>query len=748
MRVSIDDVKPGMVLSEDVLLPNGTILVNASHTLDEKLIEMLHKRQIEFLQIVNQDGDPEQKDEPTITETVHEPAAESEATEGEQVVQLETPEPLPKVMVRIADDGMSAAIRIDPVENCKTEIEAAFIVEQLEHNNVTFGIDEKAVNAAVANWNDKKSMVRVDNIAKGAEPTPGTQGAFTLKVSVVSENSDVTAIRKATHFWQVASLLGNVQPVDKGAIVAERDPDTPPVPGKKVTGEIITIDTMQPTPMDFDEGVTVSQDQRTATASVKGIPYFVKGHFGILELDFNGQPELKVSSDRMSAELVIHAPGPGGKLPDQRGIERLFTVHTINHGIQEDILKDLFANLTKGELPQEPVRVAEGQPPQPGENGKVEFFFDTTSTLEPKKNPDGSVDFKSLSIVHSVSEGDKLARLVAPTKGVAGKDITGQELPAKDGTDAVLPFGENTTEDPNDPAVLISTTDGNVRYNGKTVEVSEGFIVKGDVDFSTGNVNYAKSVIVQGDIKSGFDVTCGGNLEVTGTIEDSQVMVDGDVLCKHGFVGQGKGLVEAKGNVNIGFLKNQTIRSRQNVIVAKECINAAIFAKKSIVVHGKPLSVAGGNLVARDSITVYTVGNVSQIRTVLEVGLDFSLIEELEKTEKVLGEVSGNLKKLAESANKFKRLLIIKKKLPPKEEFLYNKLKNSISGFHQQMQQLEERKKLITSKMKSLDNAFIKIEHMAMPGSVFKIGERFFSVREEISGPKVIRAVQHQIKVF
>ncbi|MBD3321712.1 MAG: DUF342 domain-containing protein, partial [Chitinivibrionales bacterium] len=233
-----------------------------------------------------------------------------------------------------------------------------------------------------------------------------------------------------------------------------------------------------------------------------------------------------------------------------------------------------------------------------------------------------------------------------------------------------------------------------------------------------------------------------------GTIEDSRITVGGNVLCKFGFLGQGKGLIEAKGNVNIGFLKNQRVRSRKNVSIAKEALNAVIYAKNSIEVFGNPLSVAGGHLIARDSIIVYTAGNNSNIRTILEVGLDFTMVEGLKKIETQIEEISENKSKLLEPIKRFNRLIKARKKLPAKEEFLFNKLKNTLKRYEQQITELESRKNAIEKKMRDTENAFIKINHAAMPGTIFKIGTRYHLVKDELVGPKTVRLIKNQFRIL
>jgi hypothetical protein len=280
------------------------------------------------------------------------------------------------------------------------------------------------------------------------------------------------------------------------------------------------------------------------------------------------------------------------------------------------------------------------------------------------------------------------------------------------------------------------------------VEISEGYVVKGDVDFSTGNVKYAKSVIVGGDIKSGFTIDCGGDLQVSGTIEDATLNVGGVVLGKLGFIGQGKGIIESKGDVHLGFMKNQTIRCRNSVTIAREAINSTIFARKSITVLGNPLSVAGGTLCTRNLISVYTVGNNSGIKTMLEVGVDFTLLEELEKTEKQLETIGQDCKKIIASYKKYDHLLKIKKSLPPKELQIFHKLRTTLVKYSEQIKALERRKNALSSRVNDKSNAQLKITHAAMPGTMIKIGERHHLVREEIIGPKTVAMVKGEIKIF
>jgi hypothetical protein len=278
------------------------------------------------------------------------------------------------------------------------------------------------------------------------------------------------------------------------------------------------------------------------------------------------------------------------------------------------------------------------------------------------------------------------------------------------------------------------------------VEVSEGFSVKGDVDLSTGNIKYPKSVTIKGDVKSGFSVDVGGDVEIGGSVEDAVIECGGNVLVKQGFVGSGKGIINAKENVTVAFVRNQEIKARQDIFVAREAIGAKLWAKNKIEVAGKPFSIAGGHISARNEIKAYTIGNQSGSRTEVEVGIDFTLVEEQAKTEDKIKELNLSRAKVLENLQKLRHVKQLKKQLQPKEDFLLKKLEAMEQKINQQLDALEKRKTMIAQKLLEVGKAKITVEHSVYPGTVIKIGDRHMVVTKEIIGPKSIMYVNGDIE--
>lgn len=648
------------------------------------------------------------------------------------------------LIVHVSPDSMSAHLNLDPVAEREGILTVEHLKNELARNGVTYGINEEKLQEIVDSWNEKPEFLESPPVAKGSAPEPGREGKIQIKVKHLVNMKDIEQAREAQYFWEIASLSSRPQRVDPGTVIAEAGTALPALPGKSVYGELISPqENHKESNAKLGENIAVSEDRRTYSATVTGIVIDVDNMPEVTPLDFNGAVEVQTSPDKMKAELVVHPAGEGGKMPSLEEIQSLLRKNGVVRGIQEEKLYQICENLHQKKSGSEIVLIAKGEAAQKGEDGKVELLFDAETSLRPKINQDGSADYKNVSIITTVLQGTKLARLHSPSKGRPGFDITGKILPAMDGTEAKLPAGANTAVSSDDPNCLVATIDGIVRYNGITVDVNEGYVISGDVDFSTGNVSYDRSVVVNGDIKSGFDVHCGGDLQVGGVIEDCRITVGGNLLCKYGFLGQGNGIIEAKGDVNLGFMKNQTVRCRGNVSVAKEVINSTIIARKSIHLHGNPLSVAGGTLTAHESIVVETTGNSSGVKTVLEIGPDFTMTEELHRTEIQMSELNANLSKLVHTVKDSNP-----KRMSSDQLEILKKIRQKITTIEQQISILEQRKKVLSDKLNNFDASFISIERDSHPGTVFRIGHRFHFVKETITGPKTVRLIDHEIKIL
>lgn len=728
MLISLENALPGMTLAEDVYGQQGYLLAPKGHQLDTVLIQLCKNYSIASLPITDDSTPSSQQPLSAAPKIAAAPAAQ------------------PRFSVAINHDALSARLVVEPNENGPDcELDLATIMQVLAKHEITFGIDTNQIAKLIEQWNQSKRRYELHTIAQGLAPKPAAEGPLQCKLQHITCQKDFELVSKAHYFWEVARELPLLEPVKLRQVVAEKQVVHPAVPGRNIFGihlfseEVIAID------LTLQEGVEYSEDKKRIFATSEGVLYAFEDTIGILPLDFNGIFSITVAPNAMSATLNVHPAGPGGSLPGKKELARLIAEQSIVYGIDTTIIDHTIAACASGTPPEEPVIIAQGSEPVHGENGHIEYHFSTTSSLTPKTNSDGSVDYKSVEIVNSVAKNQLLASCHPPLSGVDGATVLGTKILADKGVPARLPVGPHTVPDPSNPDHLQAATDGIVRLTGEAVEVCEGFVIPGNVDFSTGNINYDKTVIVNGDIKSGFDVHCGEDLQISGTIEESHITVGGNLLCRYGFVGQGRGIIEAKGDVNLGFMKNQTVKSFKSITIAKEAINCTLRARNAITVHGSPLSVAGGTLIARVSIIVHTVGNHSGIRTHLEAGRDYLVVEELALLERQQHDLTTQCAKQENLLAGLQKTTRHKKLPTAKEQLQKDEYVASIHHLQQQLFIIDHRKTILSNRMYQLNDASIKIEHMAFAGTMFKFGDRRHLLKEEVSGPKTIRYYNQEI---
>ncbi|MCL2689452.1 MAG: FapA family protein [Chitinispirillia bacterium] len=644
--------------------------------------------------------------------------------------------------VRLAADKMSATISIDRIEGLKGEICAEILTAKLNKAGVVHGIDKDLLAKVSDSWNRNPRYVETPPIAKGTYPEPGKEGLLKMAVKHLSIGKEINKVLGKKYFGEITMLAPKLQRVDQGTVIARREGTIPDVPGQNVLGEFFgKKQDEEVTASGIKEKNNVYISKNVYTAAKTGIVYIEREEPAVLPLEFDGFIDIQTAPDMMDAQLVIIPAGEGGKMPSEEGVRALIDSYNIIYGLDEKAISGAIARFTDGSITaQEVVEIARGLPAITGDDGYVEFTFNTESSMTPNLNEDGSVDYKNLNLITSVSEGDTLAILHPPAKGTPGRDILGRVRPAFDGKKSFLPVGTNTQISRTDHSLLVALVDGIVRYNGSNISIAEGHYINGDVDYSTGNVKYERSVCVKGDVRSGFDVDCGGDLQIHGIIEDCNLKIGGSLLSRGGFVGNGEGLIIAKGDVNLGFIKNQNVICEGSVNIAKESMNSNITAKK-IQIHGNTLSVAGGILAATDSIIVRTAGNISGIRSVLQIIPPLPLTEEYNKTETANKELQEKLKKVNQQMNT----------LPPKarlDKELMRKFRDAIAVVQQQITALEERLRKLHIEMNNYDEAFMRIDRCAFPGTIFKFGQRNMVLTEMLNGVKSLRLINGEIRVI
>ncbi|MDE3074213.1 MAG: FapA family protein, partial [Chloroflexota bacterium] len=161
----------------------------------------------------------------------------------------------------------------------------------------------------------------------------------------------------------------------------------------------------------------------------------------------------------------------------------------VTHGIDKQAIEAL-----DGRKLTRPTLIARGFDGSPSRDSAVEFLFpdeDPDVVLRPLIREDGTVDYRDLIRLHTVPSGTVLGRYLPATAGEPRRDVFGRETPHKTGNE-VPPqrfAGPNVSLAANGTDYIAARAGRPLREKGR-IEVMEVYAIQGDVDFSTGNVDF------------------------------------------------------------------------------------------------------------------------------------------------------------------------------------------------------------------------------------------------------------------
>ena len=375
---------------------------------------------------------------------------------------------------------------------------------------------------------------------------------------------------------------------------------------------------------------------------------------------YNARLNYSVTEDKMQAFVTMSKPANGGREMDLIDIKELLENSGIVYGIQEESINK---SLEEGNF-NIPILAAEGNPPINGKDAKIEFLVNVNKKIIPKFiGEEESIDYKDLSIVENVEEGQRLAEKIEASEGEEGTTVFGDKIETKGGKD-IDPkeiLGDNVKMS-DDGKFVIATINGQVVLKGKLLSVEPIFEVAGDVGPETGNINFIGSVLVKGSVSDNYSIKAEGNIDIQGTVGKCDLEAKGDIMVKLGIQGNENSFVRAGGDVIAKFIQFSNIEAGNNVVVTEAILNSNIDADNRIILIGKRASASGGRLRALTEVNGKVLGSQAGTKTLIETGVSPAkrrAIEEMEKEKEELDmaieEIERGIKSL-EQAAKIKKL--------------------------------------------------------------------------------------------
>lgn len=403
--------------------------------------------------------------------------------------------------------------------------------------------------------------------------------------------------------------------------------------------------------------------------------------------------------------------------------EELKSKH-VEYGIDIEVVKAI-SNLDDNIIEE---LVAEGQPHIHGVNSEIIHHYKETQNAHPKLLDDGSVDFKSLSLLQKVYAGDILASKVPSTEGINGITVTGKVIHAKNGKDVNFSFGENV-ELSEDGLNLIASCDGIYKMENNKVSVQNYLEFPDGVGINTGNVFFEGDVTVNGNVSDDYIIECDGDLNINGLVEGARIKVKGDLTITKGISGHEISVVTCGGNFVTGFIDNATVTVHGN-LEAGEILNSTIFCDGEVTVKGKKGHIIGGEITARYAINATTIGSRLGVITLINLGVDIDSIKEIKQLRVDIEKD----KKIA------KQLSTIEHTLRSKEykNIITEGEKNNLEKCHQNLVQIKYMIKDKSDRLEELQDLLIKAKagqiktETIYADTLIKIGKSSYFIDEAV----------------
>jgi len=358
----------------------------------------------------------------------------------------------------------------------------------------------------------------------------------------------------------------------------------------------------------------------------------------------NAVIQVRTGIGDMTAELTIIPPKDGGADATAADILAALSNHGVVHGIDNNIIEALASKPSYNKA----YIVAKGKEAVDGVSARLEYKIRLSKDMRPKENADGTVDYKDLGLIQNVRENEALCVKTPASAGEPGVTVRGAALPARPGKDIALPMGKNTIIT-DDDTKLVAACDGQADLVGSKINVLNLFTVNGDVDNSTGNINFVGSIVIQGSVKTGFMVKSDGNVTINGSVEDATVIAGGNLIIKEGIHGGGMGsrhIVQAGGFIKVKFIQNGNVKAGGDV-ESTFIQHSFIQSNTSVTVIGAKGRITGGRVVARNTITTPVAGGRhSIIPTTLEVGNDPEVTERHRQLSKQIETLQNQMSSL------------------------------------------------------------------------------------------------------
>jgi len=485
-------------------------------------------------------------------------------------------------------------------------------------------------------------------------------------------------------------------------------------------------------------GVVVKSDgsQLMFYAARNGKIILFKDRIFLLSENRDGSCNVTITSDMMEARIdCFPAMGTGSRLTVSSVVLKL-EHNKVVKGLDIAAIETAITAVNSSGMASQNSIAARGQPAQNGKNSTITFHFPSeVPDIGFKILPDGRIDYKKQAPLKMVTAGDLLATVSLPEPGIEGFTVTGEVLPAKEGSFDDVLEGENVRRGETGDCFYAQCS-GLISFHEMILSVYPHYQVDGDVDMHSGNINFNGSVTVYGNVKSGFEVKAAGDIFIAGSIEAATIEAGRDVRINGAVVGGNGTTVKAGRNIFAGHVQNAQLEAQGDVTIVRSAMHSFIYSTGKVFLHDNNGSIVGGSVNAMRGIEAVSIGSHMGTPTEVVVGSDFMIKRRKNEIQQIIRFYEANQAKIDMVLRPL--LNVVKKGIPLGSE-KKRRLTTIIDKRHEiikQLRILRHRHDGLAEINPAAVDATVVISKTLFQDVTVKIGDLFLRSSEELQGVK------------
>lgn len=448
----------------------------------------------------------------------------------------------------------------------------------------------------------------------------------------------------------------------------------------------------------------------------------------------DGEFQLEVADNLMTAHLTI-LRAQGGQAVTLSNILLALQQQGIIYGI---LLEQISTVVVAGECDR--LLIANGQRMEPGTAGYFDNLLLKKEQQQLQADENAVVRYSDLSHLVLVKKGDPLLRRIPPLPSTDGINLKGQVVVAP-----MVPrieFAELTPgaeRDPNDQNLLVAACAGQpaITRNGALVNA---ILEVDNVCLKTGNIVFDGTIRVKGDIEAGMHVRVSGDVIVLGMVETAEIVAGGNVAIKGGMIGRANlkpgvhalpadaARIECGGSVQALFIENVRIKVGDSIVIDGHARNCELIARKQILVGKsgyKNSHLAGGTAQATQLIKVLNLGTSNGLKTLVQVGSDPDLVQEMAAKD-------GLLQRKMNELDQTLKLVAHFKQNPQKNVGgIGDKIETTRKQQAIDIFALIEEKKELAAKFELTQQALVEVAESLFEGVEIRIGKHVLKINDQ-----------------